>query len=237
MLFIVPCLHFFVSSVGVGRRLSSTLGHTVTSPLGTWQSLLPGAFAGTTAPFGVHPNDRERALKMFRVALRQGATLSDVLVEAERYLRTERCSDQWIKKEQERIKKFRPCPYVKPTSSRSWLVTLEQDGSTEIISVLKAQRSFGFVRKYIEQYYISRFYSIHEKLLYSAQAKSNPYPSRFEEVNGNPYLGRIICGEDPIVYARLVKNLWIDNSSGIDVLKWEEQDIPQRVLDGLSSLP
>lgn len=195
--------------------------------LTTWQSLVPGAFAGMTAPFGVHPNDRERALKMFRLALRQGATLTDVVTEAAEYLRKAGCTDQWIEREADRIKSFRSCPFNKPRSTRSWLITLDENGVSEIITIMKVQRSARFVLKYVEQYYISRFYSIQEKLAYSIHSKNNPYRAVFEEVNGRQYIGRIRCGENPAIYARHVKNLWIDTSSGVDILKWDEEDILQ----------
>ena len=83
----------------------------MTSSIRSWQSLVPGAFAGMTAPFGIHPNDNKRATRMFHAALRAGATLDDVVNEASAYLAKQGFSSLAIPEELQRIKSFTPNPW------------------------------------------------------------------------------------------------------------------------------
>lgn len=205
--------------------------------LDSWQSRLPGAFTGETAPFGVHPTDHEMAEQMFHLALRQGATLADVVAEAKRYLVKQRCSKDFVEEQVERIEDFHSRSFSNLRSTRAWLVTLEsQDQNSEVVSVIKAQRSAEFVREYMEQHYIDRFYSVREKLLYAASRKHNPSPARFEQVNGQSWQGRIHCGVQPRLYARLVKNLRLCSASGAEHLVWDEQEISLKVIAATLSL-
>lgn len=187
-----------------------------------------GAFAFQTAPFGGHPLDEDRAAKMFHAALRAGASESEIIHEAVAYLTQKGCSSDEISRQIERIKSFSPKPTAKVRSARAWLVTLE---STEkppvVVSIFKAQRSAGFVREYMEQYYIDNFYSIQEKLVYAQSRKNNPYPATFETLDGVPWLARITCGHNPYLYGRLVLKLRIIKGEQGDHLTWEESPIPK----------
>lgn len=53
-----------------------------------WVKLIGGGFAHMTAPFAVHPNDRDRAKEYLRMAKAHGLTVSDAEDHARKYLRT-----------------------------------------------------------------------------------------------------------------------------------------------------
>ena len=200
-----------------------------------WQDLLPGAFDYMIGPFGIHPSDHERAECMFHLALRQGATIVDILEEAKLYLQSKGCNKQWIDKELKHIKNFRSRAKSYPKSTRAWLITLEgKTQKTEVVSMFNSRKSPNYIREYIEQYYIDRFYSEREKIIYLSSRKYNPYPAESMKIEGINWGGRFFCGNDPFLYGRLVKNLHIDKSSTNSVLKWEELEIPQSIFENLT---
>ena len=51
-----------------------------------WKRLIGGAFAGETAPFAVHPNDKKRAKKYFEQAKAEGLSVSDAVRHAKLHL-------------------------------------------------------------------------------------------------------------------------------------------------------
>lgn len=53
-----------------------------------WVNLIGGGFAHVTAPFAVHPNDRQRAKEYLKLAKAHGLTISDAVGHAREYLRT-----------------------------------------------------------------------------------------------------------------------------------------------------
>ena len=53
-----------------------------------WERLMKGAFAGMTAPFAVHPADRERAKRSVTLAGQSGVTLEEYVSAAQRHLDT-----------------------------------------------------------------------------------------------------------------------------------------------------
>ena len=197
-------------------------------PYRPWREQLPGAFAFQTAPFAGHPLDERRAIKMFHAALREGANEEDVMAEASAYLAEQGCPHDEIARQVARIRSFKPRPADTVRSSRAWLVTLESMNKPAIVvSVFKAQRAAEFVRNYMEQHYIDTFYSIQEKLLYAKSRQNNPYPARFEDLNGISWQGRITCGHNPFLYGRLVLDLRVIAGPDGDSLTWKEASIPQ----------
>lgn len=51
-----------------------------------WVRLIGGGFAFLTAPFAVHPLDRNRAKKYLKKAKAHGLTISDAVAHAKKYL-------------------------------------------------------------------------------------------------------------------------------------------------------
>ena len=91
----------------------------------------------------------------------------------------------------------------------SRLVTVHQTlgglSDSELIPVLIGTRVA--VAEFIENYYVASQYSLAEKLTYAKSKKNNPYPATPTELGGGRWWGRITCGPDPFLYARLVVNV------------------------------
>ena len=116
----------------------------------------------------------------------------------------------------------------KKSISRTLLITLETvNKKPEVISIFNAQRSANFVREYMEQYYIDRFYYPREKLAYAKSRKNNPYPAEYERLNGVPWQGRITCGHNPFLYGRLVTDLKVVPTKGGEQFEWKELPVPK----------
>ncbi len=193
----------------------------------SWQKLLKGAFAFQTAPFAGHPLDEQRAVQMFHAALRAGASEDDIAAEAIEYLKAEGCHADEIEGQVARIRAFEPKPTRRLRSTRAWLVTLESpDRLNTVISIFKYQRSPDFIREYMEQYFIDRFYTPQEKLLYAKSKKHNPHPAQYELLDGVPWQGRITCGHNPRLYGRLVLNLKVVRNQDGERFEWEESPLP-----------
>lgn len=73
---------------------------------GDWVRLIGGGFAQMTAPFAVHPKDRERANEYLKQAKAHGLTISDAVDHAREYLRTASGWPTDEEKQIQRVKKF-----------------------------------------------------------------------------------------------------------------------------------
>lgn len=185
-----------------------------------------------TAPFGAHPNDHKRAVQMLRFALREGATFEAVIREAKRWLNQQGVAKERIDEQVEIIKRFHPNPFSKRKLGAAWLVTWEgtsppRKQSDRIISILSYRASSARVLEYVEQLYVAKLYSLHEKMAYARRKSDNPFPAEYGRINGVQWEGRITCGHDPFLLARPVKNLVLVNGpSGKEILTWDEIPIP-----------
>lgn len=63
------------------------------------------------------------------------------------------------------------------------------------------------VRQEVELIYVNNRYSPAERIGYAKNKSFNPYPAEFDPVEGIEWMGRITCGPNPFLYARLVDNL------------------------------
>ena len=197
-----------------------------------WEKKLPGCFAGMNAPFGVHPNDHKRAVDMLRLALREGATFDAVIREAKRWLRQQNVTKEGIESQAELIRRFHPNPFQKRKLGSAWLITWEgtsppKSQRERIVSILGYRVSSDRVLECVEQIYVDRLYSLHEKMSYARHRADNAFPAEYHRVGGISWGGRITCGHDPQLLARPVKNLTLsEGSRGEDVLSWDEIPIP-----------
>lgn len=66
--------------------------------------LVAGGFAGMTAPFGVHPKDRERAAAYRDEAVRQGVTWAEAEQDIRTYLTEQGCTAEMIQSEVNRAR-------------------------------------------------------------------------------------------------------------------------------------
>lgn len=185
-----------------------------------------------TAPFGVHPNDHKRAVKMLRLAMREGATFDGIVREARRWLKQQGVTKNQIDAQVARMKRFQPNPFPKFNLSSAWLVTWEGTSppkrqSERIVSILNYRASCDRVLNQVEQLYVDHVYSLHEKMAYARRKSDNPYPAEYGRVKGVQWGGRITCGHNPFLLARPVKNLALQTGvNGKEILTWQEIPVP-----------
>jgi len=202
-----------------------------------WKKLIPGCFAGMEAPFGVHPNDEKRAIEMLHLALCQGAKMADVIKEAKKHLKKYSSNKEFLNYQIDLIESFKPNPFKsKIKKSKAWLITweefgtIEKDQSKKIVSIFDSRVSSDKIRDYTENFYISTQYSPLEKITFANKRRNNPYPAEYFRIDGVPWQGRITCGDNPHLFARIVKNLIVvNNEFGQETISWVEQPIPENL--------
>ena len=205
-----------------------------------WKTLIPGCFSLDRAPFAAHPLDSERAVEMYLKARVQGASDKNVLSEIRKYLLAQNFEDEddYIAAELKRAKSFIRGLHPVSKMKRAWLITWEgteigtEDREKKIIAIRDPRTSGEKIREFVEQFYIASEYGLSDKLYYSTRKKKNPYPAKFYANIGGQWRGRIDCGHNPHIYARLVDNLIVLNE-GLKI-HWDERavgEILQRELD------
>ncbi len=113
----------------------------------------------------------------------------------------------------------------------AWLVTWEHAGDHAkpkrlIAAVLSPHWSGERVRAHVEWLYANESYSLRERIAYARRKSFNPYPARFLSVRGVPWEGRIFCGHNPYLYARLVDDLRAADHSDETQVTWKERTPP-----------
>ena len=116
----------------------------------------------------------------------------------------------------------------------AWLVTWESTGyqsKAEIVAIINYRYPPIKIKDIIELLYINNRLTLSERLKYAKNRKNNPYPAEFESIKGVPWQGRITCGHNPWLYARIVDNLRIEiDTEGNETLKWDERPVPESVM-------
>jgi hypothetical protein len=118
----------------------------------------------------------------------------------------------------------------------AWLVTWEHTGKSitptkkKIAAIFNPRLSPDTVRRMVELIYINFSPSIAGRIVYLKNRKTNPYPAEFDKVDGVSVLGRIHCGRNPWLFARIVDDLCVkvDNSFRESV-SWKERPRPRPV--------
>ena len=115
----------------------------------------------------------------------------------------------------------------------AWLITWEwiaehAKKDSKIVSILNYRLSGLRVREYVERRYVDSEYNLREQLSYAKSPKNNPYPAEFGKINGVSWQDQIICGHNPYLEARKVKNIRVEvDSNGEEHLEWEEIPPPK----------
>ena len=84
--------------------------------------------------------------------------------------------------------------------------------------ILNPRKSEKGVAEIVECLYAAHAYSPAEMLRIAKSKRANPYPAKIE------HYGRIHCGHNPFLYARLVSDLRVEPDGGI---KWTEPHSPE----------
>jgi len=114
----------------------------------------------------------------------------------------------------------------------AWLVTWDWIGEhvkreDKIVTVMSRRLSPERVSEILEMIYGNEYYTLEERVSFAKSRKLNPYPAYYDDIGGIPWTGRILCGHNPFLVARLVDNLYVTrDAEGIEHLTWEERKNP-----------
>ena len=110
----------------------------------------------------------------------------------------------------------------------AWLVTWEHAGARaltlDVAAILDPRLSSDRVREIVEILHANRAYTYRERIGHANRRRFNPYPATFGAIGGVPWRGRIVCGHNPHLFARLVTRLRVEGANpGSKKLLWEER--------------
>lgn len=113
---------------------------------------------------------------------------------------------------------------MKKKGASAWVVTWEWVGDhakrkQKVVAILNPRWGDQRVRDYVELIYSVLEYHPLDQLRCARNSKNNPYPAQFEIIDGIPWGGSIICGHNPWLHARKVRNLRVDNRT----VAWQER--------------
>lgn len=114
----------------------------------------------------------------------------------------------------------------------AWLITWEHMGDhakplDRVAAVLNPRVSAHRVLEIVELLYANASYDPSERIAMAKDRKNIPYPARFGVLHSVPWQGEILCGHNPWLEARLVKNLRAQSDgTGQDVFVWDERPKP-----------
>ena len=120
----------------------------------------------------------------------------------------------------------------------AWLITWEAAGEharvndeKKVVAVLNYRWTGRKVREFVEQLYASLEYSPSDKVRVARKSLDNPYPAQFGQAGGAPWPAEVLCGHNPWLRARCVKNLRVVvGDDGVHHLEWDELPRPRKNL-------
>ena len=115
---------------------------------------------------------------------------------------------------------------------KAWLVTWESVGdhaavNQPIASILSPRLGPNSVLDHVERLYADSCLSLPERLDVARNRRLNPDPAEFDRIEGMAIKGRIHCGHNPFLLARMVTHLEVTvGEDGEERLTWRE--LPRR---------
>lgn len=118
---------------------------------------------------------------------------------------------------------------------KAWLVTWQWIGDhaqvgDPLVAILSSRKSDRAVSEFVEQYYLMASATAGEMAYYMNRRRKLPHKARTPEIiNEIPHGGRIRCGADPYIYARLVTDLRIEelDDEDVEIITWREPSASQ----------
>jgi hypothetical protein len=110
----------------------------------------------------------------------------------------------------------------------AWLLTWEWSSAKpveKIVAVLSSRRSDSSIAELMELLVLRSIYPAREVAYYANRKKAMVYKAQTPlNINGVPHGERILCGHDPWLYGRKVRDLKItvDESTDEEVITWRE---------------
>lgn len=117
----------------------------------------------------------------------------------------------------------------KPLKLRSaWVITWFGSNTHKLppVAILNYRKNARTVAEAVELLYATKYYNAEEKLRYAKSPKDNPYRAL-----RSPF-GRITCGHNPLLFARLVTDLKVEKDG---LVTWteppSERELRQELID------
>ena len=123
----------------------------------------------------------------------------------------------------------------------AWLITWEWVGDydevaerakaeNKVAAILNYRFSGERVREIAEILYVSNYSDLSVRVAYAKNKKNYPYHAQFHTLGGVSWTGRITCGYQPCLYARLVDDIRVHiDENGNQTLTWKERPIPEHL--------
>lgn len=134
----------------------------------------------------------------------------------------------------------------KPAHERgmsAWLVTWEEHPPRQlkaarerIVSILGPRTKAETVKAIVEALHNSAHYTLSEQAGFANRRTFDALPAEYALFDGTRYLGRITCGHNPYLYARLVDKLKITGHPGDEEVTWIDRPLPEKLRVRLSRL-
>lgn len=110
---------------------------------------------------------------------------------------------------------------------KAWLITWEGTGVTDehkLVGMYSFRRGDAFICELIEFLYLSHYANASQMSWLTNRPSQKTYKARGVFVNNVPVAGRVTCGRDPCIYARLVSELdcLTDEARDMEILTWRE---------------
>jgi hypothetical protein len=125
----------------------------------------------------------------------------------------------------------------------AWLVTrhwIADHPKWEVAAIFSPRLGGLRVREYVELVYVtSGYFTLSEQLaIIWPRYGRTPYAARLgQTANGDPWVGEVLCGDDPFLRARIVEGLKVERSEdGAEKVVWKERPRPRVVSPDKASL-
>lgn len=108
----------------------------------------------------------------------------------------------------------------------AWIVTWDWCGDhaamdrPEVLAFFAPSTDIGFVRRFVENLYAEKTYTLEERIRWTADPSANPYKATVERDR------HVHCGHNPMLFARIVDDLeMMQEESGKIVGAWMERKL------------
>ena len=116
----------------------------------------------------------------------------------------------------------------------AWLITWEEHppgkrlaARERVVVILDPRMSSESVKTILEALHNSTEYTLSEQAGFANRRKFDPYPAEYTPFDGTVFQGRMTCGHNPYLYARLVDKLRIVGSPGEEEVTWTDRPLPE----------
>lgn len=123
----------------------------------------------------------------------------------------------------------------------AWLITWEEHAPRRrrpardrIVAILDPRTSSETIKTIVEAFHNSSQYTLSEQAGFANRRKFDAYPAEYMPFDGTVFLGRITCGHDPYLYARLVDKLTITGRPGSEDVSWTNRALPETLGERLA---